>query len=100
MGTDHNHAILVVDDDSQVLKLFVQILTRAKYPVLAANSGQAALQILKEKPVGLVVLDLKMPQPDGFEILKAMRSKRPRLKILVISGFVTGEVLKASELVG
>jgi DNA-binding NarL/FixJ family response regulator len=41
-----------------------------------------------------------MPQPDGFEILKALRSTRPGVKILVISGFVNGALLKASELVG
>src|ERR1041385_8941730 len=100
MGKDHNHHILVVDDDSQVLELFVRILTRANYPVLAADSGHVALQILDKNPVELVVLDLNMPRPDGFEILKALRSKHSNLKVLVISGFVSGELLKASELFG
>jgi CheY-like chemotaxis protein len=89
-----------IDDDSQAPKLFLQILASAKYSVVAANSGQVALQILHEKPVDLVVLDSNMPKPDGFEILKAIRSQRPDLKILVISGYVSGPLLKASELVG
>jgi CheY-like chemotaxis protein len=100
MGTDHNRHILVVDDDPQVLKLFVLILTRAEYLVAAANSGQVALQILDQQLVDLVILDLSMPQPDGFEILKAVRIQRPDIKILVISGYVTGDLLKASELFG
>jgi DNA-binding NarL/FixJ family response regulator len=68
--------------------------------VITAISGEAAFQILQEKPVNLVVLDLKMPEPDGFSILQALRVKHPKLKILVISAFVSGGVLKASELVG
>jgi len=100
MPFGHNRSILVVDDEPQVLELFVLILTNAKYQVMKAGSGEAALQILDDRPVDLVVLDLNMPQPEGFEILQALRSKRPGLKILVISGCVSGELVKASELLG
>jgi DNA-binding NarL/FixJ family response regulator len=51
-------------------------------------------------PIDLMVLDLSMPEPDGFEILKAVRSNRPELRILVISGWMGGALLKDAEFLG
>src|SRR5436190_11636226 len=100
MRSDRNHSILVVDDDPHVLEFLTHILSNANYAVVMANSGAAALQILNERRVSLVILDLQMPPPDGFEVLKALRSTHPSLKILVTSAFMNGALLKASELVG
>jgi CheY-like chemotaxis protein len=93
--------ILIVDDDLQILKLFSRILTDGGYTVITENSGKQAMEALENAgPVDLLVLDLSMPEPDGFAILKAMRAKRPGLRILVTSGFLGGALLKASELLG
>ncbi len=92
--------ILVVDDDPQVLRLFAKILTNGGYVVRTESSGKTALESLEASPVDLVVLDLSMPAPDGFEILKALRKQRPGLRILVTSGFMGGALLEAAELLG
>jgi DNA-binding NtrC family response regulator len=92
--------ILIADDDRQVLKLFERILTREGYSVIAVNSDGAAAGILKTCPVDLVVLDLKMLEPDGFELLKSFRAEQPELPILVISGYLQGSLLQASEFLG
>jgi DNA-binding NtrC family response regulator len=93
--------ILIVDDDPQILKLFSKILTKGGYTVITENSGSRAMEALeKAGPVDLMVLDLSMPERDGFEVLKEMRIKRPGLRILVTSGFLGGALLKASELLG
>jgi CheY-like chemotaxis protein len=93
--------LLVVDDDLQILKLFSQILTRGGYCVRTEDSSQRAMQALDTgAPLDLVVLDLSMPEPDGFEILKAFRAKSPELKILVTSGFIGGVLLEAAALMG
>jgi CheY-like chemotaxis protein len=89
-----------VDDEPGVLGLFDEILTSAGYRVLAVASGKAALQAIRQEAIDLLVLDLSMPEPDGFEILKMLRSVRPNLKILVISGFIQGALLRAAQLVG
>jgi DNA-binding NarL/FixJ family response regulator len=47
-----------------------------------------------------MVLDLNMPKPDGFEILKMARAHAPNLKVVVISGFMQGPLLQAALLVG
>jgi CheY-like chemotaxis protein len=92
--------ILVVDDDPQVLGLFDDILSAGGYHVQAMGSGKEAMQAIRDEPVDLLVLDLSMPEPDGFEILKILRAARPDLKILVISGFIQGALLRAAQLVG
>ena len=93
--------ILLVDDDPQILKLFDKILTKGGYTVIGTNSGDSALKVLDGKEsVDLMVLDLSMPQPDGFEVLKSARLKRPGLRILVISGWMGGTLLKPAKMLG
>ena len=59
------------------------------------------MEVLEQSgPVDLLVLDLSMPEPDGFEVLKTLRAKRPGWRSLVISGFLGGALLEASELLG
>src|SRR5262245_40739427 len=92
--------ILVVDDDPQVRSVFGGMLSSAGYEVICVDSGDAAFAVLRDGPVDLLILDLNMPdQPDGFEILKTARS-HSEMRILVISGFMHGPLLKASELMG
>jgi CheY-like chemotaxis protein len=92
--------IVVADDEAQVRNVFAKLLTGAGYTVTAADSGVAAFQVLQTEPVDLLVLDLNMPQPDGFELLKQLRAYRPALKILVVSGVMQGPLLKAAEMLG
>ena len=92
--------ILVVDDDPHVLAFFTGLLVNGGYSVTSVDSGKEAIEVLQHKSVDLLILDLNMPPPDGFEILKILRAQRPGLRILVISGFMQGALLKASELLG
>jgi two-component system, OmpR family, response regulator len=94
--------ILVVDDDPQILKLFARILTKGGYLVRTEGSSQKAIELALDasEPIDLVVLDLSMPAPDGFEVLKALRAQRPGLRILVTSGFMAGAFLEAAKLLG
>jgi CheY-like chemotaxis protein len=95
------YRILVVDDDPQALKLLGRILTRGGYEVHTAGSGKKGLELLDTaEPFDLLVLDLSMPAPDGFEVLKEVRAARPGLRTLVISGFMGGALLTAAELMG
>jgi CheY-like chemotaxis protein len=92
--------ILIVDDEPQILRLFERILTAAGYVVRAVASGADAMAVIRDDRVDLLVLDLSMPEPDGFEMLKMLRSLRPDLKVLVISGFLEGAMLRAAALFG
>jgi len=56
--------------------------------------------MMKNVPPDLLVLDLNMPEPDGFDLLKLERSRAPDLRILVISGYLKGPLLEAARMVG
>jgi len=92
--------ILVVDDDPQILKFFEAVLKDQGYSVSITPSGSHAAKLLKERSFDLLILDLSMPDTDGFEILQMVRTQLPSVKVLVISGFMQGTLLKAAELVG
>src|SRR5579862_8531371 len=92
--------ILVVDDDPQILKLFGTILDKGGYSVVLASSGAHVMELLQAEAFDAIVLDLSMPRPDGFELLKTLRSSMPGLRILVTSGYMQGAFLTAAELLG
>ena len=92
--------ILLVDDDFRVLHVLTRALRSGGFQVTATTSGQEALDLLGRESFHAMVLDLNMPQPDGFEILKVARAHAPNLKIVVISGFMQGPLLQAALLVG
>jgi YesN/AraC family two-component response regulator len=96
---DHGaKAILVVDDDPDTLDMHARIL-QAHSPahrVLAARNGLEALAILERERVDLVLLDLVMPEMDGFGVLEAMREKEATRDIPVI--VLTGQVLTEREM--
>jgi CheY-like chemotaxis protein len=92
--------ILLVDDDFKVLNLLTRALRSGGFQVTATTSGKEALDLLGQQNFHAMVLDLNMPKPDGFEILKVARAHAPSLKIVVISGFMQGPLLEAALLVG
>lgn len=92
--------ILVVDDDPQIRRLCTTILKETGYFVREASNGKEALAAIETTVFDLIVLDLSMPDMDGFEFLKAAHTELPRLKIVVISGFLGGSMLTAARLFG
>lgn len=68
-----NPVILLVDDEDEILDLLERILSN-KYTVLRAGDGNSALKILSEESVQLVVSDVMMPEMDGFQLCKAIKS--------------------------
>jgi AraC-like DNA-binding protein len=90
--------ILVVDDDPDTLEMHTRVV-QAHLPshrVLSARNGLEALEHLRQCQVDLVILDLIMPEMDGFRVLEAMREKEATRDIPVI--VVTGHVLTEREL--
>jgi len=67
--------ILVVDDEESLLELVKAVLEREGYEVLTASSGAEALETLEREEVDLVLLDVMMPEMDGWEVLREMKSR-------------------------
>lgn len=68
--------ILLLDDDPIVQEMLRFIFSREGYQVTQLSSGHNVLEVLDQTPVSLLVLDVKMPGMDGFEVLKLIRSRR------------------------
>ena len=84
----HKGNLLLVDDEPDVTDLLQMLLQNSGYRLSTAPDGAAALQQLEEKPIDLVLLDLLLPETNGYEVLEQMR-QHPLWKsipIIVISG--------------
>lgn len=68
-----NEKILIVDDEPRVSRLVSEVLTAVGYRVTAAGAGQAAIEKVAIERPDLVLLDIMMPQMDGWEVLKLLR---------------------------
>jgi CheY-like chemotaxis protein len=82
--------ILVADDDVRVRELWLHVLTRAGYRVVAASDGRQTLELARAVVPDLLVLDLKMPGVSGHGVLAALQATPivPRLPVLIVSGFL------------
>ena len=87
--------ILVVDDEQPILSLLSEVLKEAGYEVaLARNATEGLAKFLEAKP-DLVLLDLKLPDGDGLDVLKRMRERIPNALVVIMSGF--GTISTATE---
>jgi len=83
--------ILVVDDEPGIALLCKRLLTRAGYIVTALTDPKEATNWLKEHAADLLLVDIRMPEVDGFELITHARSLQPDLSVLVMTGFGTVE---------
>lgn len=83
--------VLVVDDEAVVRDGMRRVLTAAGYSVATAADGIDALEHAAARACRLVICDLMLPDRDGFELLRALRAMRPRIAIVMMTGFATGE---------
>jgi CheY-like chemotaxis protein len=79
--------ILVTDDDAATREMLQFLLQDEGYEVLLARNGLEALEVIEKEPVDLVLLDLMMPEMDGYEALNALREngRLGTVPILVVS---------------
>lgn len=81
--------ILIVDDESVVRNGISRALEEYDISVHTASGGYEALDILKEQSFDLVLLDIKMQDMDGLDVLKEINSLYPRLNVIMITGYPT-----------
>ena len=78
-------SILIVDDNALMLLTLTRILEQNDYSVLGASSASSALQLVKSKPVDLVITDYNLPG-GGRELGPALKRLHPQLPVVVLSG--------------
>ena len=95
---DAQRKILVVDDDKNLVKSLKYQLGKRGYSTSVAHNGKIALERVEHQPPDLILLDIKMPEMDGYEVMKALkhRPEWAHIPILVMSGIdIDGGRVKA-----
>ena len=77
-------SVLVVDDDSNIRSLLQQELTEAGYAVRLAEDGRKALTLIREETPGLVILDVMMPEMNGFDVAAVLKNDPATMDIPII----------------
>jgi DNA-binding response OmpR family regulator len=81
------HSVLIVDDDRNLSLFLSTVLTLDGHEVVTASDGQAALDLLGERVVDVIVLDLRMPRMDGRTFFRELRARGNQTPVLIASAF-------------
>ncbi len=91
--------ILIVDDEAIVREAVRDWLQDAGYPVVTAESGEEALELIAKQDFGVMVVDVRLPGMTGIKVLREVKARRPELKSIVITAYPTSEfAAEAAEL--
>ncbi len=91
--------ILIVDDDDQLRKSFVKLLTDEGYEVQGAASGEEGLEIIKKSCPDLAIIDVRLPGKSGIETFRLIHQIEPKLPVVVMTAFGTTETaIEATKL--
>ena len=81
--------ILLVDDEADLVATYERLLRRRGYRIVSAGSCRAGLSIIEREPLALVITDLRLPDGDGIEIVRAARRAVNATPSLVVTGFTS-----------
>lgn len=91
--------ILIVDDDAQLRLSFEKILAAEGHNVLMSATGEGGLEIVKNDPPDIVVMDVRLPGMGGLEAFKAMHEVDPKLPVIIMTAFGTTDMaIEATKL--
>ncbi len=79
--------ILVADDEEALRTVLSSELASAGYDVTTVADGDEAIQNVQQKKFDLLLLDIKMPKVDGFEVLKYIKKNHPGTRVIMLTGF-------------
>jgi DNA-binding NtrC family response regulator len=92
--------VLIVDDEAVVRHSHLRSLEGSDCITRAAEGGRQAIQLMEEYPVDVVLLDLRMPDLDGMDVLKTIKQRWPDSEVVVITGYPSIETAKQAVRLG
>jgi len=84
-GSRAEFRILVVDDEPEIVRDLVDLLAEEGYAAEGAASGAEAAEVLRGGSHDLVLADLRMPPPDGIELVRRLKEERPELPVIILT---------------
>jgi DNA-binding NtrC family response regulator len=92
--------ILIVDDEEVVRLSHLRSLEGTDCNARAAEDGREALNVMDQHPIDVVLLDLRMPDLDGMDVLKTIKERWPDSEVVVITGYPSLETAKQAVQLG
>lgn len=83
--------LLIVDDEERFLQTTKLLLENKECDVFTATDGLSAMDVLNDKKIDVVILDVKMPGLDGVEVLRRVKQKYPLIEVIMLTGHSTTE---------
>lgn len=84
--------VLIIDDEPGIVRLCERLLSRAGFDVLAYTQPEEALERLNDQSIDLLLVDIRMPTMDGFQVIDAAKQSQPDLAVVIMTGFGTVEM--------
>ncbi|MGH9718350.1 MAG: sigma-54-dependent transcriptional regulator [Candidatus Acidiferrales bacterium] len=92
----HKGSILVVDDELEIREGLEALLKSEGFDVTLAETGEAGLRKLEDKPYDLTLLDVSLPDRNGIEMLREIRRRDPNLSVILITAFGSIDMARAA----
>src|ERR1700675_5022436 len=92
----HKGSILVVDDELEIREGLEALLTSESFEVTLAETGEAGLARLEDRPFDLMLLDVSLPDRNGLELLREIRRRDPQLAIILITAYGSIDMARAA----
>ncbi|MFH1574094.1 MAG: response regulator [Acidobacteriota bacterium] len=83
--------VLLVDDERDFIDVLTKRLRKRKLDLRVALSGEEAVRAVQEKPVDVVVLDMRMPGMDGLQTLREIKCMNPMIEVIMLTGHANVE---------
>src|SRR3970040_2227354 len=91
--------LLIVDDERLIRWSLEQTLAKGGYEVSTASTGEAALPPVRDDPPDLILLDLKLPDIDGLQVLRQIKDTNPHVQVLIMTAYAdVGTAVEAMKL--
>lgn len=92
--------LLIVDDEADVREFARHFFKKRNIECLTAAGGKEALSIIETQKPDLVLLDIRMEEMNGIEVLKILRGKKNPIKVIMVTGVENGEAVKEAHDLG
>ena len=85
MSVNRTPRILIVDDDENMLVLLHSLLSTEDIQIDVARNGNEAVELIKKEDFKLVITDMMMPEMDGLELSREVKSMNPKTEVIIIT---------------
>lgn len=100
MNNNSSIPLFVIDDDNSILEFFRDVFSEMNLTIQTESDGRLGLKKVLQGQIKIVFLDIMLNDVNGLDILKEIKLKKPEVKVIMISGYLTEEVVEKALQLG